>query len=136
MIPEEYVAGLFDGEGTVAISCTTPADRPGQKWDAMLSISNTDRRVLAAIREEYGGNLRRQKHGVNRPVYLLTWTGNGAMRPILKALQHCRIKARQVSIVKQFLDTLTKGGQPVDSEILRQRRWLRERLHRANRGEP
>jgi len=47
-----YVAGLFDGEGTVGIYC---AGENGEYFSVKLQIAGTYKPMLAAVHEHFGG---------------------------------------------------------------------------------
>lgn len=61
-----YIAGFFDGEGCVRIK---KANQGGNSYYLIAHLTNTNQSILKMVQELFGGAIRKQEAGRNRPVY-------------------------------------------------------------------
>jgi hypothetical protein len=118
----EYVAGFFDGEGSVALDKRSGGDY------VRLSMSNTNRKALENIRRFIGtgtiGPPRKTKLS-KKPCYALRMQGVKIL-PLIEALiPRCTIKRPKLEKARAFLSQRRKRGRlPTLPHLL----WLRDRL--------
>lgn len=80
-----YLAGLIDGEGSIGIHESKPRKNCGYpygRFDLRLSILNTDSRLMAWLKSNFGGWI---------------WTSQKRQNPIHKLEQHWRLHADKAS---------------------------------------
>ena len=124
MLPETshaYAAGMLDGEGCLGITRVTKSGRVYHRAD--VRIANTDVRVMAWLKENYGGWI--QGHGFSKlgTKECFQWHTSGkAMVAFLESVRpYMIIKAEQADIVLAFRKTIRKvtgrkrSGQGKDS---------------------
>jgi len=58
-----YLAGFFDGEGSIIISKCKRKNRPTVRYDFWISISQKRREVLDQIKKEFGGRVHPDGNG-------------------------------------------------------------------------
>jgi len=100
MMDSSYIDGLFDGEGCVY-------------WDGRgvrVSITNTYKPVLMAIKSLYGGSVRCMDRKVWR------WEASGETANTFLEDRDCTIKASQVEVA---LDILWFGPSPKTIAVLK-----------------
>lgn len=135
----EYLAGFFDGEGTIGISCER-----GKVFRVRCAIANTSLEVLLRIRETFGGNLVPRPYNPKYPnamaQHALYWSGTHNCRAILKTIRPFSIvKRTEIDLVldewiphvlatrpKRLGRGLGCGEQP--EGVLNTRREMRSRL--------
>ena len=107
-IETAYIAGLFDGEGSVILA----RHRKGTKYLALVvQIVNTNRDVLEEIKLTYGGAIYAGR-GTNKPIY--AWKAyTDAAEKFLTAIEpYVHVKHRQVEIGLEFRRLIRlKGSQ-------------------------
>jgi hypothetical protein len=106
-VSAEYLAGFFDGEGTVTIA-SKPSIEGRRYHYVSMRIGNTDRPVLEAIAETWGGTIFDDNGPARRllgrkPVYVLVWGARAAQKPLEAMLPHLRLKHPQTLISLEFL---------------------------------
>lgn len=116
----EYVAGLFDGEGCVTFYRTRHWTNP------VLVIAMTDRSVLEACAEQWGGRVHATASGTNRQMFHWRLFGGNAARFADDILPFLWVKRDEVAIVRPVLgvyghgfDKLKARGQLAELRALR-----------------
>lgn len=126
-----YAAGLFDGEGCVAIY-----QRKNQST-FFIDIANTDRRPLRWLVDTFGGRICRG-HGSDRPGrrQCFKWYLMNSQAAIFLAAirQFTKIKSEQIDLAQEF--ALTKGtrGVALSPEILALRHSLANQVSALKRA--
>ncbi len=96
-----YVAGLFDGEGHVAIQKAT------KSWYLRTGISMTHRPIIENLRERFGGclsiNTHPQRVYGRKLLYTWTATGHGAVSFLEAVRPHLIVKAEEVDLVLAYM---------------------------------
>ena len=95
-IEKAYIAGLFDGEGTICISrAKRKTNKCGYEWRLLIKIAITDRRVLEYICD---------KSGIGR-VNIFKQSGalNGRYRPTWIWIVHSRNAIEFLYLIKDYL---------------------------------
>lgn len=130
LVTEQYIAGFFDGEGSVSIAFRQPQGgwRVSPSYVLQVAIAQIDPRPLIAIQERYGGRIYHS--GVGRR----TWAWNVSARkarPFLEAvLPYLIVKRRDAEIGLAFLDISRRQGLhvPPTPERTAQREAFRREL--------
>lgn len=138
-----YIAGLFDGEGSVTASiCQRKTATKGGKagaWVMNLSlrIANNDPTVLRWLEKEIGGTVR--FHSPTRDSYVWIVQGDEARAIAMKLLKFSKMKQRQLRLLIKLLDTRTGNGYIATDEVWRERERLISKLradrYRRRKGE-
>lgn len=123
-----YLAGLFDGEGTVGVYSTNKGTTDNLK----LSIANTFVPVLDQIKIQYGGNIYK------RAGTCFAWHMDGIkVRTFIETiLPYAIIKQEQLNLAIAYLDTFPvvpyRGTwNPIPGNIKLQRRLITIQLREA-----
>jgi hypothetical protein len=108
MLQPAYVAGIVDGEGSIAIGTRSP----GKNHQARLTICNSHLPLLKQIQKEYGGNLSPRRNKIkphHKQTYNLQWSGNIVVKEFLdKIFMYLVIKRAQAEfILVQWLPSFT-----------------------------
>lgn len=117
----DYLGGFFDGEGSISI---TSRKRKGRlSYTIFVSLSNTDRRPLEAIKSLYGGSICGTKKGCNLKVYSWTISNNLAYKFLKDIHPSLLVKQEQALIAVEFYEVVVgvaKGaGNYKDKSIYR-----------------
>ena len=105
MISSAYLAGFFDGEGTIRIIKTKPNQRWGivsPRYAAGLTLPNTHLQTLKEIRASYGGRLNHAM-GTNLPCYRLEWSSRQVEPLLTIMLPHLRVKRQRAFLLLRFI---------------------------------
>lgn len=100
----EYLAGFFDGEGSIGITKGHAKEMINPKYELRLTLVNTDKEIMEEIHRLYGGifDTRRFEQAKWRTVYQVIWTNTKAEK-ILNALEpHLRVKKKQAQLALQY----------------------------------
>lgn len=96
----EYVAGFVDGEG-----CISGYFQKQRNLAIVITIANTNRRILSLIQAGYGGHLSKRRT-INpltkRQLYLLTFGWGRAYDFLLCIFPYLHIKAPQAWLVLSY----------------------------------
>jgi len=97
-LSDEYIAGFFDGEGSIYISNLTLG------YSLRVQIGQNDIRPLKCIQRKFGGGI--YSNGKKSKGYTLTLCGNSTI-PLLKAIKpFVLVKRKQVFLALRHLKTL------------------------------
>jgi hypothetical protein len=149
-LSDEYVAGLFDGEGTVSVYCFTQTRKSGnsyRRYQLTVVLTNTHRPVLDRIRVQYGGFIvKHQSRMGRRQCYRWMASAHIAQR-FLSAIQPYAIIKRPVIDLGLELRGLVEGrrgwnegrvsGQRAElsAEEVDARRRIRDNIFAINHGQ-
>ena len=100
MITDEYLAGLFDGEGYVGINSW----HKGESYGLRCEITNSDVQLLEKIQEKYGGNVLVQGYpqGNRRVCYKINWNARKAKNILEIMYPHLIVKKSQTRLALEF----------------------------------
>ena len=133
-VPDEplfwaYVAGIWDGEGTVSIGRV--ASSQNYSHSLMVQISNTNEDLINLLLERIGGKAQRRERQENwRTCYAWQIYADNA-EAFLRAVQpYVVIKKEQVEVALKF--RTFKTTCPLSQEIVDGREWCRERIMALN----
>jgi len=122
-----YVAGLFDGEGTIVI-------QRDNGYSLRCSIENTDRAVIKWLEDNFGGSTREVK-GVRKRKWQWVIRCRDAWRFLLLVRPYLKIKDAQARIAIAFQETKVnlRGKADVADLEMKCREAFACRLSEANR---
>lgn len=128
-----YIAGLFDGEGSVSI--TKPSASCPRRHRLIVQIAMTHEETIRAIQRQFGGRVQRivqSKYNSNARDRFDWRLSDTAAYQFLRIMQPMLItKAAAVEIALRF--PFGKAGRRLPDEILTQREQLRVQLGKENR---
>ncbi len=128
-----YLAGFFDGEGTVNISRPKSSRMPHTLY---VSIANTDLEVIKKLPSIFGGSTYMKKRVESHHRPLMVWSapalsGQGFLKAVLPYL---KIKKRQAEIAIEFQGTKVCHSGQLTQEIIKRRDGMVDELRKLNRS--
>lgn len=139
-ISPEYVAGYFDGEGSVTIVKVKPKRSTQNPYHSLyVHIGSVNPTPLILIKERWGGSLTPSQSPI--PNRKLNWnwvlTANLAGRFLKDILPHLTIKSQQaeigILIDESNKDNDFRRGNPITREVIAFREGLKLELNRLNK---
>jgi hypothetical protein len=135
-LKEEYIAGLFDGEGCVSIGMEKPSSRrKSPKYYLQAFIVNTYKPVIDYLYTVCGGSVSKSWNGGNRKL-IYRWAVNSRMaESFLKLIQpHVIIKQKQLELALEFMNTKTRvrGTRVVPEQIAIYEKY-KQKMHTLNK---
>lgn len=124
-----YIAGLFDGEGSVVVH----SNRRGTSHQLRVSFGMCDPEPIEFLKENYGGEIHRNVCRSGRPLFVWHANGRRALELLEDILPFTLGKRAQVIEALKFPWSGYKYGgskESVPSEILAERRQVGENLKR------
>jgi hypothetical protein len=129
-----YMAGIIDGEGT--ISARRRKNQQGARYvDFMLSVANTDERLIRWIHERFSGSIdfRQQRQSdIHKPLWRWTTSATNGELVIVAVRPYLVIKQAQADLYLELRETIGNGYMLTD-EIKAKREELVTELHRLNK---
>lgn len=105
-----YLAGLFDGEGTVEVRLAERSNRT-PCWTVRIAITNTDGRVIHWLVDTFGGKVYSPKRvKSNKIVYQWSLSARPNKELIKELFPFLKIKKIQVEMLLEFLDLMGSTG--------------------------
>lgn len=103
-----YVAGILDGEGTIALCFYRQKDRPSEYTRLEIRINNTDFRLIKWLMHNFGGRFQMSANDRGfkntRPLYSWYLSGKANKEKfLLGVLPYLLLKREQASIALEFL---------------------------------
>jgi LAGLIDADG endonuclease len=130
-----YLAGFFDGEGSIYIRKNYSPNHPNPYYDIHIDCTNTDKETLVWIQQTTGiGKLRdRPKQKPNKDAY--EWyLATSQMKEFLKAiLPFLKIKKVRAEITLEFLELEIFQGSRIPENILIQREVIYQEMKEFNK---
>lgn len=131
-----YLAGIFDGEGTIGIERRTPTNkRFSDRYLPYLVVGNTSLVLMEILVDSFGGAYHPYKViGKRKPMYRWELHSDAAIAPIRIVAPYLRMKSEQAKIVLEFVATRTMigGGRSLglrhSEQVLRHSFWERIRV--------
>ena len=119
MLPPTYIAGLFDGEGSVSLIYTVRRRRRNDEipilgFKFVVLLGNTHRGILDSLQCQYSGYIHPNWHGAptnRKPMW--TWrltTFETQYRFLVDIEPHCIIKEEAVRLGLRYLSTAKRQG--------------------------
>lgn len=116
-----YLAGFFDGEGTLTIGRAKRVEsRAGFSYEAIMTVGNTDMEALNAVLAMSGnGKIQlsdKRKVLGHKPMYRVLFSANQIRHVLPQIRPYLRVKARQADIITTFLASKV-GGKNVTPDL-------------------
>lgn len=110
-----YIAGIFDGEGTLVIGKYPRPDTQNLGYRAYMAFSNTHVPLLQYLKSVVGGKIIHMKNGC----YTLTLTTSEIRRWLPEILPFLIVKKEQAEELLTFLDRQANNSfAPVSDKLL------------------
>jgi hypothetical protein len=131
-----YIAGIFDGEGSIVIGVRKPDGIKHQSPSHFLQvgITNTNRLLIEWLLATCGGHISDNSHAKSRAGQLPCWAwrviGWDALQFLEKILPYLRIKTEQAIFAIQF-QRKTQGRRTylrVPPELIAERDWYKAEI--------
>lgn len=134
----EYLAGLFDGGGSIRIDRCV--DKGIERLHPVVCITFTNKDFIESLQVKLGGKIVRT-HGVERDVvgwlagYQLRWFGLNC-KEILEFLMPCLVlKKEPAMLALEYVNTISyRNNKPVPTDILALREVLYTECKKFNAG--
>jgi hypothetical protein len=107
-----YVAGLFDGEGSIVIGVSKPKkDRKNPSYWLQVGITNTDKELIDWLHARFGGHISDNSHCPSRKRQRPCWAwriiGNQAREFLTEIIPYLRTKKQQAEIAIAFQEYMS-----------------------------
>jgi len=140
-ITKAWMAGFFDGEGTIFIERDSPRPLKGKlspRYLLRVAAVNTVYSALEPFRTYFGGQLVETKLGTNRPLYAWSTRSKIAMKFLEALLPYLRVKQKQAELGIFFQKKLRHhgGNAPMPQAYLAERERIRQAIQELNMGWP
>lgn len=116
MINPAWLAGFFDGDGTVGIYRRKARNGHPEEWFLRVSIGQKNREVLDHIQDQHGGHLRHRgstnSHGTYGEVWELIWTHRKAGEILDLIAPYSLVKTLEIVIAQEFRSIKNSPGKP------------------------
>lgn len=137
-----YIAGLFDGEGSIVIAVTKPSTKRKTKSPShwlQVGITNTDRPLIDWLHSIAGGHVCDNSHSPSRkrqrPCFAWRKNSNQAMEFLRDIRPYLRAKAEQADIAITFQsERAGHVATGIDAVQVDRREYLRTQLRRLTLG--
>jgi len=138
-----YLAGFFDGEGTITGNATQRSDRKGSgryRARMIVAVYGTDRTPLELFQKVLGGRINihaaRRRWG-KRQLWIWCITSFPELAHFAEVMDgRLMVKARQFQLLKQYLATCQSshcGSIPLTDEELNRRIEIVRKVQQLNR---
>lgn len=138
--PLAYLAGFFDGEGSIQIPSRTPRRSGKSIYSLDISCANAHPRPIEMFYRFFGGRVSSSRRN-ERCHVSYQWRAHGSdAATILEALApYLQVKAEQARIAVGFQRKYVDGqpwmqGKNIRTEIIEGRQRCQEEIHRLNRA--
>lgn len=138
-----YIAGVFDGEGSIVITTRGVGNRRKLGLHLFVCLVNTDENVLRMVQASLGGNLyKRPRTGIGtKPVYTLQWSAASAAVMLSELYPFLRVKKGKAEVALRFQETFSRKGHTgglkyrrfVPEDVLEERARLQLELRALGR---
>jgi hypothetical protein len=136
-----YVAGLFDGEGSIVIGASKRQRSYGVALNHWLQvgIGITDEPTVVWLRDTFGGHVtrngKRREQGARRACWSWRVMSNEAASFLKAVLPYLRVKREQAELAIAFQETAAcYSGRRVSDETLARREAFRTKLRAMTMG--
>lgn len=132
-----YLAGIIDGEGSIAIEVQSKSIRWNRKCDyysLRLLVINTNLPLLNWIQENFGGTIRQRPDIENRRrCYRWNIFSHNAAEILKECQPYMIVKKPHTEIFIKFAETMSKSNSRLSEELLEYRKDLYNQLKHINK---
>ena len=147
MLHSAYVAGLFDGEGTVALSYAKRrswASDPTKTiygFKFQIALSNTDLNILEQLKTQFQGTIANSNAKKAKPWHKTVWSwhlqSSKTQFHFLEVVSpYISIKRPQVELAFAYIETVVGRGQRISQPQWDERLRIHNDLRALNRRGP
>lgn len=135
-----YVAGLFDGEGSIVIGCgKNKKGRVAPSYWLQVGITNTDRELIDWLHQTFGGHISDNSHSPSRRNQRACWAWRIMSTHALIFLRSIdpflRVKKAQAELAIKFQVHMSERRySPLPDSILQERESYRQELRNLTLG--
>lgn len=122
-----YWAGLFDGEGHVALERRTNRGQ-GRSYTLQVGLGITHPGITACLQEAWGGSVKKHHQSANYVVWYWRVSQDKAQAFLEAIRPYSLVKAAEIDIALEFLQTRKRNRGKVSDEELELREGLKQRL--------
>ena len=124
----QWVAGFFDGEGSVS------AEKSGASYTVRITITQKDPKILALIALKYGNGGMMSYHGANGAVCnRVRWAGRSALPFLRDVVPHVVVKRRAVEKAIELLELVSHTAERLTDEDNSRRKQLHDEIKALTR---
>jgi hypothetical protein len=129
-----YMAGIFDGEGSVSIDVQSPnKTRKYYYYSLRIVLINTNLILMEWLVKTFGGSYRaRKKIEGRKTCYCWSKFSRQAAEILEQCLPYMKVKRDHVLIFLEFMNTMGKTGWNVSEETRNHRQLLYEKMRKLN----
>ena len=129
-----YLAGIIDGEGSLAIDIQKPTtDRKTDYYSIRIIIVNTSLNLMNWLESKFGGKVHKRTLVAGRKqCYQWRIYSFNASKLLQECLPHMIIKKEHAQLIIKFMDT-KKDGWLVTFEVQEIRRLLYKKIKEINK---
>lgn len=132
-----YLAGIIDGEGSIAIEIQSQSIRHNRKCDyysLRLVVINTNIQLLNWIQSNFGGTIKQRKPVANRrQCYTWNLCSHNAAHVLQNCYPYMIVKKAHVDVFLEFAKTMSHGNMRLSDKLLEHRRNLYLKLKHINK---
>lgn len=132
-----YLAGIIDGEGSIAIEIQSQSIRHNRKCDyysLRLLVTNTNIQLLNWIRDNFEGTIKARKYFANRrQCYSWNLCSHKAAEVLRACQPYMIILKPHVDVFLEFAATMSRAHVKLSDELLEDRRNLYLKLKHINK---
>jgi len=137
LLIKSYIAGLFDGEGSITIlrlKSNEKCRRVSSIHNLNIRIANTNKEVLEMVKELFGGGLHISNR-THRICYSWTASGNIAWNFLKHIIPFLRIKKQQAQLGIDFHESIAPHNNiKLTQEQLDFREEYKQKITDLNKG--
>ena len=137
MISLEYIAGMFDGSGSVRIDKVIKRGRTA--FQSIVTISNMNQGIIEKIQEKVGGKINSyHRRSAYRREYFLVMHGKKGASFLNQVMPFLVVKKEHAQLFLEFVETLRSNhhGERLSTLVLRKRERIYEEFKKINKRIP
>lgn len=136
-----YLAGIFDGEGTIGITRVKPKTYKNPRYTGRATLGMCVEPIVKMFQQRYGGAIRVECVPNRRPIYRWALVGNKGVLPFLEEITPYLIeKQERALLLKEYTECVsdkrerTPNGRilPVSEEELAIREDFYQKMKELN----
>jgi hypothetical protein len=134
-LESSYLAGFFDGEGSITIVYGNTAKRHlSPNHSLQVSVGNTDPSIPELLHKKYGGSLQVRKAKENcRQVHQWIIRGSQCAIPLKDMLPFMRQKSNQAKLAIEFQASKPSYNKTkLTPDEIQRREWYRVQIRKLN----
>lgn len=130
-----YMAGMFDGEGSVNIEVQAPREnRKYHYYSLRMIVINTNKDLMEWLVKTFGGKYSERKKIEGRKLcYRWAKCSREAAEILQACLPYMIVKKPQAEIFVEFMHTMGKNGWYVSEETRTHRQSLYDKMRKLNK---